>query len=108
MSIVEVIEWKFPNQQGMRCKEIDGVMEIIGFPGGIPSQADQDLWTQEYNDWVASGGLDIEKADIEKNFDDLLKAFALVLLDEINTLRVAAGLNPRTVNQLKTAIRSKL
>lgn len=38
----------------------------------------------------------------------LQKAFALVVLDEINTLRVAAGLNPRTVNQLKTAIRSKL
>jgi len=41
----------------MRCKEIDGVMTIIEFPGGIPSQTDQDLWIQEYDDWVAAGGL---------------------------------------------------
>lgn len=41
----------------MGCKEIDGKLTIIEFPGGIPSQADQDLWTQEYNDWVTSGGL---------------------------------------------------
>jgi len=31
---------------------IDG--EITKFPGGIPSQADQDLWTAEYNAHLAA------------------------------------------------------
>jgi len=57
MNISKVIGWKFNHQEGMSCKEIDGVMTIIEFPGGIPSQADQDIWTQEYNDWIAAGGL---------------------------------------------------
>jgi len=57
MNIANVIGWKFNHQKGMRCKEIDNVMTIIEFPGGVPSRANQDLWTQEYNDWVAAGGL---------------------------------------------------
>ena len=44
MSIAEVIGWKFNNQSGMTT--IDGV--ITEFPRGIPSQADQDTWTTEY------------------------------------------------------------
>ena len=39
-----VIGWKFDHQQGMST--MDGV--ITEFPGGIPSQADQDKWTAEY------------------------------------------------------------
>jgi len=39
-----VIGWKFDHQPGMCTK--DGV--ITEFPGGIPSQADQDAWTAEY------------------------------------------------------------
>ena len=70
-NISKVIEWKFNDQQGMRCKEINGVMTIIGFPSGIPSQADQDLWTQEYNDWVSGGG-EIE-AQVQQNTDDILQ-----------------------------------
>jgi hypothetical protein len=42
--IHQVIGWKFNNQQGMSTK--DNV--ITEFPGGIPSQADQDTWTAEY------------------------------------------------------------
>lgn len=57
MNIAGIIGWKFNHQAGMRCKEIDGTMTIIEFPGGIPSQVDQDLWIQEYSDWVAAGGL---------------------------------------------------
>jgi hypothetical protein len=48
MNIAHVISWKFNDQPGMRCKEIDGVMTIIDFPGGIPSQAEQDQWIAEY------------------------------------------------------------
>ena len=58
MSIAEVIGWKHNNQEGMSTT--DGV--ITEFPGGIPSQADQDKWTAEYlvqfpegfDDWKAS------------------------------------------------------
>lgn len=40
--------------------------------------------------------------------DLALKAFALIVLDEINILRAAAGLVARTPAQLKTAHRAKL
>jgi len=39
-----VIGWKFSHQAGMET--VDGV--ITAFPGGIPSQSDQDAWTAEY------------------------------------------------------------
>jgi len=42
--IMNVIGWKFNHQEGMSTR--DGV--ITAFPGGIPSQADQDTWTAEY------------------------------------------------------------
>jgi len=48
------------------------------------------------------------EADIEVNFNSTLKAFALVVLSEINTLRANAGLPERTVQQLKSAIKAKL
>lgn len=40
--------------------------------------------------------------------ESVFKAFALVVLDEINLLRAAAGLSSRTVDQLKTAISNKM
>ena len=43
-TIGQVIGWKFNHQPGMVTR--DGV--ITKFPGGIPSQADQDTWTAEY------------------------------------------------------------
>lgn len=50
MSIAEVIGWKFNHQAGMSTK--DGV--ITEFPGGIPSQGDQDKWTKEYEAHVTA------------------------------------------------------
>ena len=44
ISLAEIIAWKFPDQGGM-CTSND---IITKFPGGIPSQADQDLWRNEY------------------------------------------------------------
>jgi hypothetical protein len=38
----------------------------------------------------------------------VLKAFALVMLDEINILRTAAAMAPRTTTQLRTAVKNKL
>lgn len=52
MNILQVIEWKFPNTP-CSCSDTDGdgVLKIVKFGEGgeIPSQADQDLWTAEYN-----------------------------------------------------------
>ena len=48
--IANVIGWKHNHQAGM-CTE-EGV--ITDFPGGIPSQADQDTWTTEYEAYVAA------------------------------------------------------
>jgi hypothetical protein len=49
-NIGEVIGWKFNHQEGMSTR--DGV--ITEFPDGIPSQADQDTWTKEYEAHIAS------------------------------------------------------
>ena len=49
-----------------------------------------------------------EEADIEVKFDSTLKAFALVVLSEINLLRANAGLPERTMAQLKAAVKAKL
>ena len=43
-----VIGWKFNHQEGMVTR--DGV--ITEFPNGIPSQADQDKWTKEYEEYL--------------------------------------------------------
>lgn len=48
--IAEVIGWKFEHQPGMAT--LDGI--ITEFPGGIPSQADQDAWTVEYETHLAA------------------------------------------------------
>ena len=40
--------------------------------------------------------------------EDIIRAFMLIVLDEVNTLRVAAGLAERTETQLRTAIRNRL
>jgi hypothetical protein len=55
-TIAEVISWKFNNQPGMKCVD-DGTGKaniIVDFPGGIPSKADQDKWTKEYESYLAS------------------------------------------------------
>lgn len=101
--ISKVIAWKFNNQEGVRCREIDGVMTITKFPGGIPSQTDQDLWTQEY---IAAGGDDeIEKEQVVNfaNVDPFLKAFVLA----VNDGSIIPGSN-MTPAELKAAVKAKL
>ena len=72
-NIGEVIGWKFNHQSGMSTQ--DGV--ITEFPNGIPSQADQDKWTKEYEDHMASIAYKVKrKAEYDKlnqfemQFDD--------------------------------------
>lgn len=45
-----VIGWKFSHQAGMETKN----NKITAFPGGIPSQSDQDAWTAEYEAHLAA------------------------------------------------------
>lgn len=66
-------------------------------------------------DWTSAGQTvtlrdrAVNLLDLDPNSPQkLLRALALVTLDEINILRTAASLTPRTVAQLKTAIRGKL
>lgn len=66
-NINEAIGWKFNNQSGMSCKAVNGVMRITEFPGGIPSQAQQDQWTSEYDAHIASGGHKDEEANRKMN-----------------------------------------
>ena len=63
-NIGEVIGWKFNHQEGMETK--DGV--ITEFPNGIPSQADQDKWTKEYEDYVLANDY---KAKRKAEYDQL-------------------------------------
>ena len=70
-NIYEVIGWKFNYQEGMCTR--DGV--ITEFPGGIPSQADQDKWTKEYEDHLALIKYKQDRAEaypsIKDQLDDL-------------------------------------
>jgi len=73
---------------------------------GTGTQSDFDALPQQTkDDAVSQGNADV--ADIDA-WTDREKAFAKVLLDEINILRDAAGLPDRTMTQLKTAIAGKL
>jgi hypothetical protein len=52
-----------------------------------------------------------EEIDAEKEqqaIGTIEQAFALVVLEEVNLLRQALGLEPRTVQQLKNAVKAKL
>jgi hypothetical protein len=75
-NIGEVIGWKHNHQSGMST--VDGV--ITEFPDGIPSQADQDKWTTEYEAYAASIAY---KGKREKEYLEL-NQFELISDDEIN------------------------
>tara|TARA_X000001382_G_C3142519_1_gene170061 strand:- start:243 stop:536 length:294 start_codon:yes stop_codon:yes gene_type:complete len=49
-NIGAVIGWKFNHQAGMETRD----NKITVFPGGIPSQSDQDAWTAEYEAHLAA------------------------------------------------------
>ena len=75
--IAQVIGWKFNHQAGMATS--DGV--ITSFPNGIPSQADQDLWTNEYTSHISATAyshLRKAKYDLlnqdEMRYDDLVNS----------------------------------
>ena len=67
-NIAEVIGWKHNNQSGMSTA--DGV--ITEFPDGIPSQADQDKWTKEYEEHLASIKYKQDRAEAYPELGDQL------------------------------------
>jgi len=50
--------------------------------------------------------LDVERDKLDN--EKILKAFAELVMDELNILRAIEGLPPRTFDQLRTAIRNKV
>lgn len=72
-NISEVIGWKFGHQAGMTT--VGGV--ITEFPGGVPSQEDQDAWTAEYEAHVAATAYREKRAreypEIGDQLDDLYR-----------------------------------
>ena len=80
-----VIGWKFNHQSGMATR--DGV--ITEFPSGIPSQADQDKWTKEYEEHLASTKYKQDRAadypDIGDQLDMLWHALDDGTLDKTST-----------------------
>lgn len=67
-NIAIVLEWKHPGLEGIRTK--NGV--CMAFPGGIPSQADQDTWTAEYEVWKTAQD---QAALANISFDDFESRF---------------------------------
>lgn len=69
------------------------------------------LADQSTRDAIDSALLSASRDDTVAQLDeeeDVLRAFMLVVLDEINTLRTLHSLSERTVAQMKTGIRNKL
>jgi len=69
------------------------------------------LKSQAERDAVDTSLLSDERNGVANQLDvveDVIRAFALVVLDEINVLRAQHNLADRTIAQLKTAARSKL
>ena len=69
--IADVIGWKFNDQPGMSTVG----RSITEFPGGIPSQEDQDKWTAEYEAWKAIMD-EIERLEAEVTQRRIRDAFA--------------------------------
>ena len=70
------------------------------------------LMTPAERDAVDAANLAAGRDEVSDQLDeleDVLRAFALTVLDEFNVLRVNEhGLAPRTIAQLKNAVRNKL
>jgi len=91
----------------MMTKKVNGQEITLSAEEEVLVQSEWDINSQPPTEQEIDAVLTIE-ADIEVRFDSTLKAFALVVLSEINSLRVNAGLPERTIQQLKTAVKAKL
>lgn len=86
---------------------------VAGFPSRYWSLAGDifSLVDQSTRDAIDAALLVTQRDELANDIDraeSFMKAFALVVLDEFNNLRAQHGLNPRTIAQLKAAVRNKL
>lgn len=66
-----------------------------------PAAADA-AWTQKF------AGMETTRKQSEFDDREVLRAFAKLLVKELNILRAIEGLPPRTFDQLRTAIRNEI
>ena len=98
--IGEVIGWKFNHQQGMSTRE--GV--ITAFPGGIPTQAEQDLWTAEYEAYLPTKAWKESMAGtdaIPRWADDIFDALPLEIRDVVNPVTKSLIINKKAQRELR-------
>jgi len=108
MTIDVVIGWKHNHQPGMCCKMVDDAMTIVEFPGGIPTQEDQDAWTAEHDAWIASGGEKEAEADKMGNLKKAIIAKATVDYAAIAELRTAYNTLPKYLKAIRDEYRDSL
>ncbi len=84
-----------------------GTKETATVPLTSQEEADKLAADQAYID-ATPAREEAEKDSKADLTDDVLKAFALVVLDEINTLRSQHALSAITPAQLKAAVKAKL
>ena len=76
-NIANVIGWKFNHQEGMST--LNNV--ITEFPGGIPSQEEQDTWVVEYETHMASIKY---KSDRENEYPSIEDQLDMLFWDKKN------------------------
>ena len=84
-NIAEVIGWKFNYQEGMTTR--GGV--ITEFPNGIPSQADQDKWTKEYEEYVSANAYKGKRKAEYPTIEECVHAILDGELDDLQIKRQA-------------------
>ena len=94
------------NGYAIDVEEREGVTVMSSYSVGSLSTIDskgRDVYVDEGEGFY----LYREAGDFTLEMDKLIKAFALVVLNEINILRTEASLSERSTAQLKTAVKNK-
>jgi len=99
-TIGEVIGWKFNHQPGMVTR--NGV--ITEFPGGIPSQADQNTWIAEY----LTRDIGAERIDSAFPQTDTARVIFEALFELTNRTITLEGGTAITRTQLRDWLKAKL
>ena len=86
---------------------------VVGYPSKywIITGDDVTLMDQAARDAVDVAEIAANRDDVAGQMDsmeNIIRAFALAVLDEFNVLRAQHSLPERTISQLKTAVRNKL
>lgn len=112
---IEILETKTINIGAVQARQVEiivtsGPDAYLWIVGGLPLAGNLQtiLEAREVDLFAAAlaGGRVVDLYEI--TLKRTLRAFALVMLDEINILRVQAGLQPRTAAQAEAALRAKL